>query len=1094
MQGAGASHALANHVTATGGKWLYVVRDILGAEYTLDELQFFAPQLHSLLLPSDDVLPYDNFSPNNKIISDRIAALCALADNNADIVVVPAVALLQAYAPPSYLFARSFKLQVGGRLNREDFIAKLVAGGYQRVERVSESGSFAVYGGQIDFFPPTALPYRLVLFDDTIEQIRQFNPNDQRSIKQIEVIDIHPSTECDLSAEGITRFRQQFLETFDNNADSPIYRAVSDGRRPPGIEFYLPLFYEQTGRLFDYLNKQVTVVAQEGVEQELNNFISQVHRREEEARLYDSRLTLPVEKLYLSVADCWQQLQTQPFIQLPPPTAQTKLPPIGINHAAPNSHQALIDYIKQNDKKITICLDSVGRLESLKTALQKEGLLGDSIEHYQQTASHPLRFSLSTLRGGFALPTEAVLTENEIFNVVTMPKSRRQPLSPTLSAADEIQVCDKVIHPQHGIGISRGLKTITTQGRVEDVLEVQYAEEQRLLLPLNQLGQIEKYHGEEPVSKMGSRAWRSAYARAKKQAHDTATALLEIQAKRAMGTGIAHAPNKTTLAQFIDGFAYQETPDQQKVSEEILQDILQPKMMDRLISADVGFGKTEIAMRAAAAVVFAGGQVVVLAPTSLLAEQHFRTFSNRFVNFAVKIGRLTRLVPEAEKRQTIDAVAAGQLDILIGTHAVLQKRIKFKKLRLAIIDEEHRFGVRHKEHFKKMRANIDLLSLSATPIPRTLSMALSGLRDISIIATPPPRLSVKTKLATFSPAVIREACERELCRGGQIYFIHNDIHSLPAMAAQINQHLPNLRIQLAHGRMKPDDIELSIHRFLRREADVLLCTTIVESGMDITNANTIIINRADRLGLSRLHQLRGRVGRNNIQAYAYFLLPEEEAMTSDAQKRMMAIKEFSGLGSGAVLSLRDLEIRGAGEILGERQSGEVEKIGLANYQKLIKQATALLSGDATALNDGEMIDIQFSLPTLLPNDYVASPVERLHYYKKLNAADNDIAIDNIYATWQDRFGNLPPSAKLLIDAHRLRLMAAPLGIKRIKVEATGSATIYFCDNPPVASKIIDHITTGKCRPAGHNAIRLLITEEGDLKRCERIRQFLSQLQ
>ncbi len=1096
VSGAGQCYTIAQALRKTKSKTLYIARDILSAEFFSEEMRFFAPDLSCHLLPEFDVLPYDNYSPKNDIISSRIAALLALYESRSDVVITTAAALLQPYAPVSFMQGRCFILCEGEKININSFISKLAQSGYERVDRVCEEGYFAVYGGQIDFFPPDSLlPIRLVLFDDEIEQIRLFNTIDQRSIKRVKSINVLPMHECNLSQEGITMFRSKFLEHFENSANSSIYTGVSAGKMPAGGEFYLPLFFEQIGRLFDYIPKSTQILMQSGVTEELALFIKQAHQRKQDVHAFESRPTLAVEQLYLTPNTCLQQLQAKHCLNLPTAEADTKLPVVAVDDRKEKPYEALINYIKSKKKPCMICVDSVGRLEAIKTVLGNEGLHGIQVKNYLEETKNKLRFSTCSLREGFQLNDASVLTEAEIFDVVSMPKQRfKATNSQSNWIQNDIQSGNKIIHQSYGIGLCHGLKTITVGGKIGDYLEIEYAEDQRLWLPIEELQQIDIYHGESPLSKMGSNAWKRAFTRAKKRAEDTAARLLEIQARRYIEKNEGNNPDENYLAQFIDAFAYEETPDQERVSGEVINDIKQPGAMDRLLSADVGFGKTEIAMRAAATIVFSEKQVVIVAPTSLLADQHYRTFSDRFAYFPVKIGLLSRAVLPKERQKTLKATADGDLDILIGTHAVLQKRCQFKNLGLAIIDEEHRFGVIHKEHFKKMRANVELLSLSATPIPRTLAMAFAGIRDLSIISTPPPRLSVKTMVTTFAPSIIKEACERELRRGGQIYFIHNEIATLEEMARQISLWLPRVKIQIAHGSMHQNAMKNVMHKFLRREVDILLCTTIVESGLDISNANTIIINRSDRMGLSRLHQLRGRVGRNNIQAYAYFLYPEHGQITPSATKRLQAIEEHSALGSGTALSMRDLEIRGAGEILGERQSGDIETIGLANYQRLIQGAVALLSGKQEAPDTDKLLDIKFDTPSLLPNRYIPSPVERMHYYRRLNEADF-AKLDNIHLEWLDRFGQLPEEARVLIDSHRLRLIGKPIGVEKINVDKSKTVTIKFCDNPPpaVADKIIKAITINKCQPAGSNGIRLKLQGENIAEQCDELRQFLTSL-
>ena len=647
-----------------------------------------------------------------------------------------------------------------------------------------------------------------------------------------------------------------------------------------------------------------------------------------------------------------------------------------------------------------------------------------------------------------------------------------------------------MVHRDYGVGRVEGLKHLDVDGATGEFLEIAYDNQQKLWLPVTQLGCLQPHQGGVALSTMGSRVWQKSYQRAQKRAYDTAARLLDINARRLLAGVSGHRPDEAMLAQFSDNFVYQETPDQQQAMEQVLADLCADTPMDRLIIADVGFGKTEVAMRACAAAVFSGKQAAVLAPTTLLAEQHYQVFSDRFAYFPTTVERLTRVVSAAHKRQLLTDLAAGKIDIIIGTHALLQRGIRYKRLGLVIVDEEHRFGVRDKEKLKDARAGVDILSLSATPIPRTLAMALNSIRDISIISTPPAaRLPVKTMVLPFLRAVIVEACERELARGGQVFFVHNEIRTIEQMREQMSSWLPRARIGVAHGDMSPVQLEYEMLRFLRREVTILLCTIIVESGLDIGGANTIIVNRADKMGLSRLHQLRGRVGRAGQQAYAYFLLPEDGVAGEPAQQRLHALQQHAALGSGFLLSLRDLEIRGSGEVLGERQSGDIEAVGCTLYHSMIKAAVSRMRADGNApIEDVEAI-IKLPEAVYLPASYIASPTERMQYYRRLAACADAPGIADICAEWRDRFGVLPRSATLLRDSHLLRLLAQTASIERLVVGKDARVTLTLRDNPRCMHALMDRIQAGVCQPVSAQAVRLTINAEDDL--CTQVAQVLN---
>ena len=1085
--------AIAELAATSDTPLVFIAHDIADALYCLEEARFFYPELPINYLPDWDVLPYDGYSPTAEVTSARMIALTKLLDGQRGLTITTPTAFLSPMPPPEFIAGRVFHLRVGDRIAVNSLLERLICGGYLRVERVLAAGEFAMYGGQVDIFPPDAEhPFRLLLSDDEVEQIRFFSPETQRSIERVPELRILPMSECDMSADGIKRFCHAYVDAFDD-IDGRIYQGVKSGSSPPGGEFYLPLFFESgCGRLFDYLPADCILVSRLGMDKMVSNFLHQARLRQKVVSVYESRPVLPASSLFLSENEFYLRLRNFSVLEL----RESEVLPfsdVAINPRADNSHRGLIEFVKSCNERVLIAVSDKGRCELLQTILHAADIPTIVCYTYVDCLAHPVSLVVAPLRSGGILPGVTVLTEAEIFGVAIPPAAKRRTRDESHAVSpDDIAVGEMVVHREYGIGRAHGLKNMVVGGEVGEFFEIEYAAEQRLFLPVSELHCLEKYHGTAELSKMGSASWRKVCRRAERQAYDAAAQLLEINARRTAAAATRRDIDRELMAKFTGAFVYSPTADQERVAEEMLADIVEAKPMDRLVAADVGFGKTEIAMRAAAAAVFSGGQAAVLAPTTLLVEQHWRTFSNRFAGFPVRIGTLTRMLSSLQRRQVLASLAKGEIDIIIGTHALISQSVSYANLSLVVIDEEHRFGVRHKEQFKKLRANVDILSLSATPIPRTLAMAFGGIRDLSIISTPPAgRLPVKTLVAPFSHAVIAEACERELLRGGQVFFVHNEIRSIHDMREQISQWLPHARIIVAYGGMTPAELEGALRDFLARRADILLCTTIVESGLDIANANTIVINRADRMGISRLHQLRGRVGRSGVQAYAYFLTPAEFDPSRKSEARLAAIQESAELGSGFFLSMRDLEIRGAGEILGVRQSGDIEAVGFAMYQRMVNDAAKKIS-KAPDIESDIGVSVKLSVAALLPAEYIPSPNERMYYYRKLAVAVNDDGIANIAAEWQDRFGKPPLFADLLVESHRLRLAAAAVAADYVSV-VEHSAMIQFSSDPPCADKLLEKITVGDCRLTAKNSVILPLPSEEPLAQANLVLAFLRSL-
>ena len=1040
VAGAGESLMLAQHARGSGAV-LFVARDAVHAAHLCDELAFFAPDIAARLLPDWDVLPYDSFAPSAETASRRVAALAGMAEGG--VTIVSAAAALSLFPPPEFVLARAFDLQVGAKTDLGQLKEKLLRGGYGDVGRVGSPGEFASCGGQLDVFPPDCdAPFRLVMFDDEIEQIRIFDPQTQRSLRQTKRVRLLPASECDWSAEGMLRFREACLNKFGEEYGEGL---------EPGAPSLLPLFYEQPASLFDYLTPQHLLFADGEARRAAADFLSQARGREHIARVYESRAALPVGELFLSEKELQRKMREHGAVEFGKPLIKTMPPNAAVARGEENPYIPLARAAQKaagRGHRVVVVMGGEGQKTAAAEAMARAKVYARAVGDFADAKEGEISVAAGLLRGGFVLAEEklTVFAESDIHGAPPAVTKRGHGAA-DFQQADEIRPGDLVTHREHGVGICRGLKMKTLGGARGEFFELEYADEKILWLPVAQMHHLFRHHGGAALSVLGGAGWRRARKRAEKNARDTAARLLEISARRLAAGGKSTQTDEELLAKFAARFPYPETPDQTRAIRETLDDLRAAKPADRLIAADVGFGKTEIAMRAACFCALSGKQTAVLAPTTLLAEQHARNFADRFAGFPVTVGALNRLTDARRKERILREVAEGKVDIVIGTHALLQKSARYKNLGLVVIDEEHRFGVRQKEHFKSLRANVDMLSLSATPIPRTMAMAMDGLRDMSVVSTPPAgRLPIKTMVLPFSRAAVVEAVEREMLRGGQTYFVHNDIGGITSMAEQIKEWLPRADIAVAHGQMPAAQIENAMRVFLRREATVLLCTAIIESGLDIANVNTVVVNRADAMGVSRLHQLRGRVGRGMQQGYAYFLTPPEGAATESGKQRMEAVRECAELGGGFVLAMRDLEIRGAGEILGERQSGDIAGVGCAMYQKLVRAAAREIRGAPPE----QMVAVDLGAPARLPEDYVHSPAERMRYYWRLGNCETQEAVGEVQEEWQDRFGKLPPAARTLAASHKLRLLAEANGASAVRIGRGGETLIDFADGETAA--------------------------------------------
>ncbi|HFB3125325.1 TPA: transcription-repair coupling factor [Neisseria gonorrhoeae] len=1173
--------------------------------------RFFRPHDTAVFLPDWETLPYERFSPHQDLVSEQLSALWQIKSGAADVLFVPVATAMQKLPPVPFLAGRTFWLKTGQTLDIGRLKTDLVDAGYNHVSHVVAAGEFAVRGGIVDLFPMgSETPYRIDLFDDEIDSIKTFDTDTQRTISPVSEIRLLPAHEFPTDSEAQKIFRSRFREEVDGNPnDAAVYKAVSNGHFGAGVEYYLPLFFEnELETLFDYIGEDALFVSLGDVHAEANRFWNDVKSRYAMAQGDETYPPLLPQHLYLSADVFAGRLKNYGQV-LPDVSGKAhSLPDLAVNRQSDEPLQALKDFQTAFDGRILLCAESLGRRETMLGFLQQNGLKAKPVSDWQGflSAHEPLMITVAPLAYGFklgglqsssqqqtvpasegegkavtdqtefsasatnplpsplpqereqsaaavsdglkaaAVSTEsslylvasdlhgqtrqqsapspvgegwgegkavaaqsaiAVITESDLYQYVARSRvhNRRKKHAAVsdglLRDLAEINIGDPVVHEEHGIGRYTGLVTMDLGGETNEMMLLEYAGEAQLYVPVSQLHLISRYSGQAHESvalhKLGSGAWNKAKRKAAEKARDTAAELLNLYAQRAAQSGHKFEINESDYQAFADGFGYEETEDQAAAIAAVIKDLTQAKPMDRLVCGDVGFGKTEVALRAAFVAVMGGKQVAVLAPTTLLVEQHAQNFADRFADFPVKVASLSRFNNSKATKATLEGMADGTVDIVIGTHKLVQDDIKFKNLGLLIIDEEHRFGVRQKEQLKRLRANVDILTMTATPIPRTLSMALEGLRDFSLITTAPSRrLAVKTFVKPFSEGSVREAVLRELKRGGQVFFLHNEVDTIENMRERLETLLPEARIGVAHGQLRERELEQVMRDFLQQRFNVLLCSTIIETGIDIPNANTIIINRADKFGLAQLHQLRGRVGRSHHQAYAYLLTPEY--ITKDAEKRLDAIAAADELGAGFTLAMQDLEIRGAGEILGEGQSGEMMQVGFTLYTEMLKQAVRdLKKGRQPDLDAplGITTEIKLHSPALLPEDYCPDIHERLVLYKRLAVCETVQQINAIHEELVDRFGLPEQPVKTLIESHHLRLAAKELGIDAI--DATSEAvTVTFgkhhCIDPTGIILLIQ--TDKKYRLAGADKLRFAAEMENIEVRINTVKTVLKTLQ
>lgn len=1116
---------------AAGRPVAIVTADASDAQRLLEDIPFFAPGLRCALFPDWETLPYDSFSPHQDLISERLATLWRIqqrkAEDGADVVLVPATTALYRLAPPSFLAGYTFEFKVKQKLDEARLKAQLTLAGYQHVTQVVSPGEYAVRGGLIDLFPMGSLvPYRVDLFDDEIDSIRTFDPDSQRSLYPVPEVRLLPGREFPMDEAARAKFRARWRELLDGDpTKSRIYKDMGNGVATAGIEYYLPLFFDATATVFDYLGDDATLVLHGELEPAFQRFWQDTRERYRLVQGDPERPALPPNALFLDAEAFYAA--AKPHRQLALRTEQQdvehsawvqRLPDLGALRGADDPLAKLHTHLRGTADRVLLLAESDGRRESLLDFLRASGLnpsAFDSLAEFQ-ASDEKTGIATATLASGFAWLEGGIhfVTETELF--ATGPTNRRRKKQEQVSDVDalikdlsELNVGDPVVHSQHGIGRYRGLINLNMGEKnpdgspaMQEFLHLEYAQDAVLYVPVSQLQLISRYTGvsadEAPLHRLGSGQWEKAKRKAAEQVRDAAAELLNIYARRAAREGHAFRYSPHDYEQFANDFGFEETADQKAAIHAVIQDMISPQPMDRLVCGDVGFGKTEVALRAAFVAVTGGKQVAFLAPTTLLAEQHYQTLVDRFAKWPVKIAEMSRFRTTKEINTAMKGIGDGTVDIVVGTHKLLSEKTKFKNLGLLIIDEEHRFGVRHKEAMKELRAEVDVLTLTATPIPRTLGMALEGLRDLSVIATAPQRrLAIKTFVRNEGNGVIREAVLRELKRGGQVYFLHNEVDTIENRRQKLEEILPEARIAIAHGQMPERELERVMRDFVAQRFNLLLCSTIIETGIDVPTANTIIMARADKFGLAQLHQLRGRVGRSHHQAYAYLLVPDIDSLTKQAAQRLDAIQQMEELGSGFYLAMHDLEIRGAGEVLGENQSGNMLEVGFQLYNEMLSEAVASLKAgrEPDLLKPlSAATDINLHAPALLPNDYCGDVHLRLSFYKKLATARTTDQIDTLLEEIVDRFGKLPAQAQTLIDVHRLRVLCAPYGVQ--KVDATpGVILITFRPNPPVdPMRIIELVQKNKhIKLAGNDKLRIERALPEPKDRAQMVRDVLRSL-
>ena len=1122
LVGCADSLALASAIKNENSLFVVVTPDNQTALRLEHELAFFLPEDFPILhFPDRETLPYDVFSPLPEIISERLKTLAMLPQVKRGALLVSVATIMHRVAPKEHILANSFVIDIGSDFNLDENRQKLESVGYHCVSQVYQHGEFAVRGSIVDLFPMgSSVPYRIELFDEEVESIRTFDPETQRSLKKIDKINLFPAREFPFTEESIKHFRQAFRAVFSETSErNLLYRDVSKGITPGGIEYYFPLFVDKTETLFDYLPASAVLALSEGFQKSTTTFNEEVQERFVQRKYDVERPLLEPDLLFLPADEFDQRIAGFCRIIFGPGNEKKEsvffckpLPDLAIDPRLKEPAGVLQNFLDQFSGKTLFVAESAGHREALIEKLRLYQISLTLVESWKQFLESEVSPCILTAPMDHGLwmeqPSIAIITESQLTGERVQQRRRRRrsasrEFENIVSNLNELTIGSPVVHQEHGVGRYLGLQLLQFSGIDAEFLTLEYANNDKLYVPVSSLHLIGRYTGvspeNAPLHKLGSDQWSKAKKKAIARIRDVAAELLEIHAKRAVKKGHEFQYQGEDYEAFAAAFPFEETPDQQTSIDSIIVDMTSPRPMDRVICGDVGFGKTEVAMRSAFVAIQSGKQVSILVPTTLLAQQHFQNFRDRFADWPIRVEVLSRFVTPKQQKPIIADLEQGKVDIVIGTHKLLSKEIKYKALGLVIIDEEHRFGVRQKEHFKKLRSELDLLTLTATPIPRTLNMAMSGMRDISIIASPPPnRHAIKSFVSEWIDAVVQEASQREIKRGGQVFFLHNDVKSMEKMSRELERLVPEARIEIAHGQMPERELERIMLDFYHQRFNLLLSTTIIESGIDIPSANTIIINRADKLGLAQLHQLRGRVGRSHHRAYAYFLVPPKALITKDAVKRLEAIEAAGDLGAGFMLSSNDMEIRGAGELLGEEQSGQIQEIGFTLYTELLERAVnALKSGKQPELDApmdaGPEVDLQ--CPALIPEDYLPDIHARLVLYKRISNTDTTDELRELQIEMIDRFGLLPEAVKNLFNITELKQQASAMGVKKIEANAAGGRIVFNAEPKINTDQLIVLIQTqGHCyKFDGATRLRFVQPFETTGEKMEFIRQLLDQL-
>ena len=1132
-QGAGLSWAIAQASQLHRGLTLVIAPDTRTALQIEEELGFFADKQRILAFPDWETLPYDSFSPHQDIVSQRIATLSQLPHLKEGVLIVPLTTLMHQIAPKSFLTGQSLVLDVGQTFDVNSNRRRLEETGYHCVDTVYEHGEFAVRGAIFDIFPMgSEVPFRIDLFDDEIDTIRTFDPETQRSIDKVDKVRLLPAKEFPLTEAAVQQFKSAFKDKFDvDHRACPVYQDINDGIASAGIEYFFPLFFSETATLFDYLPDDSLIVTPNDLEQHAQHFWDDCENRYEELRHDILRPLLPPADLFLRVDHLFAALKnfcrlTVKQEQVQDKAGHTNLPlltppELPVNAKAQNPLLKLESYVmaaKDSGTRILFCAESAGRRETLLELLARIRVrpkpastwldFVEDANNQHGIITGPLLTGLEvTGTNADSHAVISIVTESQLFGNRVMQSRRRKQSDDSsenvIKNLTELKLEAPVVHIDHGVGRYKGLQSLEFDGQQQEFLTLVYGDGAKLYVPVSSLHLISRYSGVDdslaPLHKLGSEQWSKERRKAAEKIHDTAAELLNVYARRAAKEGYQYKIGRQDYEIFCEGFPFEETPDQMAAIDAVIADMTSPQPMDRLVCGDVGFGKTEVAMRAAFVAVQAGKQVAVLVPTTLLAQQHFETFKDRFADLPVNIEVLSRFKSTKEQNLALGLLKDGKLDILVGTHKLLQPSVKFNNLGLVIVDEEHRFGVRHKERLKELRAEVDMLTLTATPIPRTLNMAMSGIRDMSIIATPPAkRLSIKTFVRQASDPILKEAILRELLRGGQVYFLHNEVKSIEKRAAEIQALVPEARIAVAHGQMRERELERIMSDFYHKRFNVLVCTTIIETGIDVPTANTIIMDRADKLGLAQMHQLRGRVGRSHHQAYAYLLTPNPKAMTSDAKKRLEAIAEAQDLGAGFTLASHDMEIRGAGELLGEEQSGNMNSIGYSLFMEMLDQAVKAIKEGKTPNLDKPFkhgAEINLRIPTLIPEDYLPDVHNRLIMYKRIANAKHQDDLQELKVEMIDRFGLLPDAIKNLFRITALKLLAEKLGVAKIEAGPQGGRIEFGAETQVDPLTIVKMVQSQpqNYRLDGADKLKFMLESEQHDERIKIVETLLKQL-